>query len=206
METDGDPKKVGGIPLDMIQRSINYWFSYSLDLFGGEISSNAANFFGEGLKGRFKEKNRYEDHVMKEGVKIVPNVRDNRIHDEEVPYRNAMNEVLRDEYIADCDRALRKWNRTLEKTGIENRLTLPSRRFKRHQGIYADNDFNLEGELISKEEMEANVTEWLLNDEDNHYLTSIMKQVVEPGKMANWIAPPARGINSQPIDFEYVRL
>jgi hypothetical protein len=24
--------------------------------------------------------------------------------------------------------------------------------------------------------------------------------------VANWIAPPARGINGQPADFEYVRL
>lgn len=206
METDGDPKKVGGIPLDMIQRSINYWFSYSLDLFGGEISSNAANFFGEGLKGRFKEKNRYEDHIMKEGVKIIPNVKGNQIHDEEIPYRNAVNEVLRDEYIGDCERALRKWNRTLEKTGIDTRLTLPNRRFQRHQGIYADFDFNPEGDLITKEELEANTSTWLLNDEDNQYLSTIMAQVVEPGKMANWVAPPARGINSQPIDFEYVRL
>jgi benzoyl-CoA 2,3-dioxygenase component B len=28
---------------------------------------------------------------------------------------------------------------------------------------------------------------------------------VEPGKFANWIAPPLRGINSKPLDFEYVR-
>jgi len=28
---------------------------------------------------------------------------------------------------------------------------------------------------------------------------------VEPGKFANWIAPPARGVNNQPLNFEYVR-
>jgi benzoyl-CoA 2,3-dioxygenase component B len=32
-----------------------------------------------------------------------------------------------------------------------------------------------------------------------------MGRVVEPGKFANWITPPAIGINRQPIDFEYVR-
>jgi len=30
-------------------------------------------------------------------------------------------------------------------------------------------------------------------------------RVTEPGKFANWIAAPARGINNQPVDFEYVR-
>jgi benzoyl-CoA 2,3-dioxygenase component B len=33
-----------------------------------------------------------------------------------------------------------------------------------------------------------------------------MTPVVEPGKFAGWIAPPARGINSQPVEFEYVKL
>ena len=35
---------------------------------------------------------------------------------------------------------------------------------------------------------------------------SLMQPVIERGKMAGWIAPPARGINGQPADFEYVRL
>ena len=29
--------------------------------------------------------------------------------------------------------------------------------------------------------------------------------VVEPGKIASWIGPPTRGINGQPLDYEYVR-
>jgi benzoyl-CoA 2,3-dioxygenase component B len=29
--------------------------------------------------------------------------------------------------------------------------------------------------------------------------------VHEPGKIAGWIAPPPRGINGQPFEFEYVR-
>jgi benzoyl-CoA 2,3-dioxygenase component B len=33
-----------------------------------------------------------------------------------------------------------------------------------------------------------------------------MQQVTEPGKFAGWIAPPARGINGQSVDFEYVKL
>ncbi len=206
METDGDPRSAGGIDLDLIQRSINYWFTYSLDLFGSEISSNASNFFAEGLKGRFKEEQRYEDHVMKDGVKVLSLVKENKVTHEEIPYRNAMNEVLREEYMNDCERALRKWNRTLEQVGMDVRLKLPSRRFHRHQGLYSDYDFDPEGNLITREEYEKNHHSWLLNAEDNEYLSSIMHQVVEPGKMANWIAAPSRGINGQPLEFEYVRL
>jgi benzoyl-CoA 2,3-dioxygenase component B len=33
-----------------------------------------------------------------------------------------------------------------------------------------------------------------------------MQPVHEPGKMANWVAPPRRGINGQALEFEYVRL
>jgi benzoyl-CoA 2,3-dioxygenase component B len=33
-----------------------------------------------------------------------------------------------------------------------------------------------------------------------------MKPVLEPGKMASWLAPPERGINNLPVDYEYVRL
>jgi benzoyl-CoA 2,3-dioxygenase component B len=63
-----DVRALGGIPLDIVQKYINFWFSYSLDLFGGEISSNSADFFAAGLKGRFKEQEQYTDHVATEGT------------------------------------------------------------------------------------------------------------------------------------------
>src|SRR5215208_4076860 len=50
-----DVTKLGGIPLDMVQRSLNVWCSLSYDLFGGEISSNAASYFSAGVKGRAYE-------------------------------------------------------------------------------------------------------------------------------------------------------
>src|SRR3954464_7166451 len=59
---EGDVRALGGISLDIIQKYINFWFSYSLDLFGGEISSNSAGFFAAGLKGRYKERDQYTDH------------------------------------------------------------------------------------------------------------------------------------------------
>jgi benzoyl-CoA 2,3-dioxygenase component B len=205
-DPNNDVRAQGGIDFDLIQRTINYWFTYSLDLFGGEISNNAADFFGAGLKGRFRETKKYTDHKVVAGTYSMAVVEDGKLTERGIPLRNAMNSVLRDEYIDDCEKALRKWNAAIEKEGVDIRLTLPSARFHRHQGIYAGHHFDPAGNLIGQDEFEANQDKWLLVPEDNTYLLSIMKPVYEPGKFANWIAPPARGIEGQPAEFEYVKL
>ncbi|NJK32422.1 MAG: benzoyl-CoA 2,3-epoxidase subunit BoxB, partial [Deltaproteobacteria bacterium] len=205
-DPNNDVRGQGGIDFDLIQRTINYWFTYSLDLFGGEVSNNAADFFGAGLKGRYRERKKYEDHRATQGSYAMPMVEDGKLIERDIPLRNAMNSVLRDEYIADCEKALRKWNAVLEKAGVPMRLTLPSPRFHRHQGIYAGHTFDPGGNLISTDEFDAKRDQWLLVPEDNTYLLSIMKPVHEPGKFANWIAPPAHGIEGRPLEFEYVRL
>src|SRR5690349_16491945 len=158
-DPNGDVRAQGGIDFDLIQRTINYWYTYSLDLFGGEISSNASTFFASGLKGRYRE-GQYPDHRALEGSYKMPVVQNGKVVETEVPLRNAMNEVLRDAYVADCERALRKWNKTLEAAGSPTRLSLPSRRFHRHQGIYADHSFDPLGNLISKDEHEASKHKW----------------------------------------------
>ncbi len=125
---------------------------------------------------------------------------------EEVPLRNAMNEVLRDAYVDDNQRGVDGWNRTLAKAGIDVTLRLPSRRFNRNIGIYAGHAFTPNGDPISDQEFQSHREEWLPNEEDRAFVASLMKPVYEPGKVANWIAPPPNGINSQAADFEYVRL
>jgi benzoyl-CoA 2,3-dioxygenase component B len=45
-------RNAGAIDLPTLQRYINFWFSSSVDLFGAEISSNAASYFATGIKGR----------------------------------------------------------------------------------------------------------------------------------------------------------
>ena len=205
IDSEGDVRRQGGIDIPTVQRTINYWFSYCLDLFGGEISNNAAAYFASGLKGRFKEGERYSDHLAIEGMYSMPVVEGERLTVREIPLRNAMNEVLRDEYIKDCERALRKWNKILVEEGSAHQLTLPSRRFHRHQGLYAGFHFDPSGNLISEAEFAANASTWLLGPEDERYLASIMKPVREPGKFANWIAPPTHGLKGQTLEFEYVR-
>jgi benzoyl-CoA 2,3-dioxygenase component B len=199
-------RNAGGIPFRIIQRYINYWFSYSLDLFGGEISSNAADFFAAGLKGRYQEQKKYTEHVIRDDVFVLPVVEDGRLVEREVPLRNALNEVLRGEYVRDCERALERWNKYIAEEGVDHRLRLPSTRFHRHVGEYAGHFFDVDGNLITEEEFERRRDEWLPTREDREYVRSLMRPVTEPGKIANWIAPPAVGIKGKPFEFEYVRL
>ncbi len=205
-----DARAEGGIELPLIQKYINFWYSVSLDLFGGEISSNAASYFASGVKGRAKEE-KYEDHVVLTGtmsmdVPVVEGGRLKELKREDVPLRNAMNEVLREEYIADSQRGLDKWNKTIEKAGLSFRLSLPSRRFHRAGGIYAGLHFDPAGNPLDKETWEAKKHEWIPSPADEVHVKSLMsKPVMDPKQMANWIAAPARGIKGQPVDFEYVK-
>ncbi|HEY8432782.1 MAG TPA: benzoyl-CoA 2,3-epoxidase subunit BoxB, partial [Sandaracinaceae bacterium] len=189
-----------------IQKWINFWFSSAVELFGGEISSNAADYFATGLKGRYREMAKYEDHRALDGTYELLVPKDGKLVKEEVPLRTALNEVLRDEYVADCERAVRKWNHVIKKGGLDFELKLPSRRFNRTMGIYAGMTFDVDGNPITPEEFERRRSEWLPTPEDRAYVASLMQPVYEPGKIANWIAPPKKGINGQPFEFEYVRL
>jgi benzoyl-CoA 2,3-dioxygenase component B len=204
LDPNGDVRAQGGVDLLTIQKYLNYWYTLSLDLFGGEISTNAADYFASGLKGRYREPDQ-ADHKALDGVYAMESFEGGRISRNEVPLRNAMNEVLRDEYVKDCERALNKWNRTLEASGLSFRLKLPSRRFHRHIGPFAGQPFSQDGEMLDAATFERRKDEWLPTDADRAYIKSLMKGVSERGKIANWLAPPTKGINGQPFDFEYVR-
>ena len=205
MAAGKDPRKEHAVPLELIQKYINFWFSLSLDLFGGEVSSNAADFFAAGLKGRFREDTLEEHKAMGETYRLeVPE--SGKLVEQEVPLRNAMNEVLRDEYVKDCQRAVDRWNKTLARAGNKGlTLSLPHRRFHRAVGPCAGYFFDLEGRLISEAEFKAHEAAWLPTAEDRSYVKSLMHPVIERGKVASWIAPPAKGINGMPSDYEYVK-
>ena len=200
-----DVRNQGGIPLDIVQKHLNLWFALSLDLFGGEISSNAASFFAAGLKGRYKEDS-YAEHSALNEIYKMPVVKDGVVTDDEVPLRNAMNEVLRDAYVDDCQRGVDRWNKRLEEAGLPQRLRLPSKRFYRHIGLYADMPFDPEGRLLDRQEWERRRDDWLPAEADKAYVASLQKPVREPGQIANWLGKPARGIKGLPFEYEYVRL
>jgi benzoyl-CoA 2,3-dioxygenase component B len=200
-----DVRRVGGIDIPTIQKHLNQWFSLSLDLHGGEVSSNAAAYFANGLKGRAKEES-FEDHVVKDEVYRMEVVEDGRPMMKDVLMRVAMNEVLRDWYVGDCAAGVERWNRIPDQYGVSARLRLPDRKFNRGIGMYAGFHFDPDGRPLSAEEWNRRKMDWLPSDADREYLLSIMAEpVYAPGKFAHYIAPPRRGINQQPIDFEYVR-
>jgi len=93
----------------------------------------------------------------------------------------------------------------IEKAGIGFRLKTPHKAFHRNIGTLAGVKVSPDGRVVSQAEWNAKVSEWLPTDADRAYVGSLMGRVVEPGKFANWIAPPVMGINRQPVDFEYVR-
>jgi benzoyl-CoA 2,3-epoxidase subunit B len=200
-----DVRRVGGIDLATLQKYLNHWFTLSLDLHGGEVSSNAASYFANGLKGRAKEES-YDDHLLKAAMYDVEFVEDGRSVSKSVPMRNALNEVLRDWYVGDCQAGVERWNRVLEQHGVGTRLRLPDRKFNRKIGIYSGLHFDPDGNPLPEAEWQRRKSEWLPTAADGEYLLSIMASpVFEPGKFANYIAPPRRGINQLPVDFEYVR-
>ncbi len=97
-----DVRKLGGIDLPTIQKFINLWFSLSLDLHGNEISTNAASYFANGLKGRAQEE-KWDDHRVTERVlRARGRRRTAGWSARTIPMRTAMNEVLRDWYVGDC--------------------------------------------------------------------------------------------------------
>ena len=204
-DANGDARAQGAIELDLIQKYINFWFSSAVELFGGEVSSNAADYFAAGLKGRHQEKKKYDEHGGLQDVYTMPVVRDGRLTDEEVPLRTAMNELLRDEYVDDCQRAVRRWNKTIKEAGLSYELSLPSRRFNRSMGVYASHRFAPNGELVSDSEFDSRKGEWLPTSSDRDYVRSLMVACYEPGQFAPWIAPPRKGVKGKPIDFNYVQ-
>jgi len=200
-----DVRRVGGIDLEMIQRFINLWYSLSLDLHGNEISTNAAAYFANGLKGRAEEA-KWGDHKVTESTYKVEVIEEGRVVEREVPMRNAMNEVLRDWYQEDCQAGVTRWNKILERHGMSWRFKLPDRKFNRGIGQMAGHHFDPDGHPLKQEDWDRLKYQWLPSPRDKEYLLSIMgRSIYEPGKFANYIAPPARGIKGMPINFEYVR-
>jgi benzoyl-CoA 2,3-dioxygenase component B len=204
-DTD-DVGPYGGLSLALIQRYLNFHFSVSLDLFGSELSTNAANYYSMGLKGRYQEERIDDDHRLSSATYPVTIAQNGKILTRQEPALAALNEKLRDDYIADCAKGVERWNRVIRSADIDFELRLPHRGFNRKVGVFAGMRVSPDGRTLSEEEWQRNEAQWLPTRADRDLVSSLMQPVTERGKFAAWIAPPARGINHQPLDFEYVRL
>lgn len=100
---------------------------------------------------------------------------------------------------------MQRWNKVIEKAGCDFRLSVPHKAFNRKIGTFSEVRVSPEGNVISEEQWTQQQSNWLPTPEDRAFVASLMGPVTEPGKFANWIAPPPMGINKQPIDFDYIR-
>jgi len=209
-DTD-DAAACGAIPLTTIQKYLNFHYSVSLDLFGGETSTNVANYYTAGLKGRWMEERRKDDHRLTDDAMLVDALVDgpaglSGIGQTEVAALTGLNTDLRREYIADCQGGANRWNKILAEAGLTQRLRLPHIAFNRKVGVFASIEASPDGQLLTPDEWDRRKGEWLPDDTDKAYVRSLMRPVYERGKIAAWIAPPRNGINGKPFDYDYVHL
>ena len=199
-------RKLGVIDLPTIQKKLNLHYSLALDLFGSEVSTNAANVFNSGLKGRYQEHRLDDDHQLEASTYPVLKLIDGKVTRVDEPALTALNMRLRDDYTNDCNKGIVRWNKIIEATGIKFQLSLPDTAFNRHIGEFRDIEATPEGKLIDKATWEKRKEEWIPSTADGDFIADLMKPVIEPGKFASWIAPPKVGIDNKPGDFEYVKI
>ena len=199
-------RALGVIDLPTIQKKANLHFSLSLDLFGSEISTNAANAFNASLKGRYRETKIDDDHRLTEDTYPVLKLVDGALELVPEPALTALNMRLRDDYVKDCARGIERWNRIIERSGVDFELTLPHLAFHRQIGEFAGIHSTPVGAIVSEDEWQRRRDEFLPTDDDGAFVESLMRPVREPGAYASWIQAPKVGIDNKPGDFEYVRI
>ncbi len=199
-------RALGVVDLPLLQRKANFHMSVTRDLFGSEISSNGADAFSAGLKGRYEEAKLTDDHQLHGATYKVQSVVDGELAWQDVPALRAINSRLLDDYIADCQGGIDRWNKIIEKAGIDFRISQPHKGFNRRIGEFAGQHISPGGEVMSAEVWESLRHEWLPDAEDLRFIGSLMQPCHAPGEYASWIAPPRMGINRQPVDYEYVKI
>jgi benzoyl-CoA 2,3-dioxygenase component B len=202
----GKARALGVIDLPTIQKKLNLHYTLSLDLFGSEVSTNAANSFNASLKGRFHEARIDDDHRLESATYPVLKFIGGEIRRVDEPALTALNMRLRDDYAADCAKSVERWNKIIEKSGVAFRLRLPHVAFHRHIGEFRDARVTPEGELIDASAWTRQKDQWLPSTADGDFIAALMTPMREPGKFADWIAAPKVGIDNRPGDFEYVRV
>jgi len=200
-------RALGVVDLPTLQKRMNLHFSLTLDLFGNEVSTNAANAFNAGLKGRYLEDQIDDDHRLVDATYPVLRLRDGAIVGEALPALSGLNMRLRDDYVADAQSGVERWwNRIIQRAGFDYRLKLPHVAFHRHIGEFARVHADPDGKLLSADDWRRRRDEFLPSAADDAFVASLMQPVTEPGRFASWIAPPRAGIDNKPGDFEYVKL
>ena len=199
-------RALGVIDLPTIQKKLNLHYSLSLDLFGSEVSTNAANAFNAGLKGRYQETKIDDDHRLEHSTYPVLKLVGGEIKRVDEPALTALNMRLRDDYTNDCAKGLLRWNKIITTAGIDFTVALPHVAFHRQIGEFRDVEATPKGIILSGAAWQKQRDDYLPSKSDGDFIESLMRAEMEPGKYASWISPPRVGIDNKPGDFEYVKI
>ncbi len=199
-------RALGVIDLPTMQKKLNLHYSVTLDLFGSEISTNAANAFNAGVKGRFRETSIDDDHKLQSATYPVLKFVDGQIKRVAEPALTAINMRLRDDYTRDCDKGIQRFNKIIERAGVAFDLKLSHVAFHRAIGEFRDMNATPEGVVIDDAAWQRDRDKYLPSQADGDFIASLMTPVAEPGRFASWIVPPKVGIDNRPGNFEYVKI
>ena len=199
-------RDLGVIDLPTMQKKLNLHYTLSLDLFGQEVSTNAANAFNAGVKGRFMEHRINDDHKLTDDTYRIWQLDGDDVVEKDVPALTAINMRLRDDYKQDASGGIGRWNKAIDKAGVDFKFKLPHESFHRQIGVFANKPFDPDGKPTAQEEWDKKRDDWLPSKADGDFIQSLMVPCYEPGQYAGWIAPPKIGIDNKSGDFEYVKL
>jgi benzoyl-CoA 2,3-dioxygenase component B len=199
-------RALGVIDLPTMQKKLNLHYTLSLDLFGSEVSTNAANAFNAGIKGRYHETQINDDHKLQSDTYPVLKLVNGEIKRVDEPALTALNMRLRDDYTQDCAKGLLRWNKIITLAGYDFKLTLPNVAFHRQIGEFKSIHATPDGVLIDDATWTKRKREWLPSSDDGDFIAGLMAPVTATGEFASWISPPKVGIDNKPGDFEYVKI
>src|ERR1700739_3266422 len=154
-------RKLGVIARPTIQKKLNLHYSLSLDLFGSEVSTNAANAFNAGVKGRYRETQIEDDHRLQNSTYPVLKMVNGEIKRVDEPALTALNMRLRDDYTQDCAKGMLRWNKIISTAGYDFKLALPNVAFHRQIGAVRDITATPHGVLIDDTTWNKRKTDWL---------------------------------------------
>ena len=185
----------GGLDLHTVQKYLNFHYSVSLDLFGSEISTNAANFYTMGLKGRFEESKKHDDHRLKDATYTVERA-GRRPHHDAARRRRCRHSTsaCATTTSSTASAVLDRWNQIIKRHEIDLELRLPHRGFHRAIGLFAEVKVAPDGRVVSEAEWDARKHEWLPTEADQAYVDSLMQPVTErrPFRQLDRAAGPRR--------------
>ena len=143
--------KARKVPIEIVQKYINRWFSSALDLFGVDQSSSASWFYVWGLKGRFDE--------HEAGPEVD---------------RDHLNDRARGQYHQEVVDLIAQLNKDIPEN--QTRLFVPDIKFNRSIGEYKDSTFSITGEPLTAEGFAEHLEDVLPGPADRARLDVLFKE------------------------------